>query len=324
MKVLFLGTSSMLHPWYEDVLEEIKGRWPVHLHDPSKPIDDQFKGVDVVIDQGGAHGTRALIDAGLVARVKLWQVLGTGLDHTDVRYFLEKGMPLANTPGPFSAVALAEHALFMMLFFAKKFVESQESIRSKVMCQPMNEELGGKTLGLIGLGASGRELAKRSAVLGMRNMAVDAVEVPEAVQAECRLEFFGGSQQLDHLLAEADYLSLHLPLTSKSRHLIDRQTLSRMKSAAVLINVSRGEIVDEVALLEALKSGKIRGAGLDVFAQEPVNPDHPLLQLPNVIATPHCAGVTYGTSRRRAQAVVQNLERISQGLSPYYQITSVE
>jgi len=106
--------------------------------------------------------------------------------------------------------------------------------------------------------------------------------------------------------------------------MINRSALERMKSTAVVINVARGEIVDDGALADALKAGRIRGAGLDVFPKEPVNPSHPLLQLPNVVATPHVAGVTFGTSRRRAQAVVENLERIDQGLCPLYQVTQVE
>ena len=166
MKVLFLGTSNLLHPWYDDVLKVAAGRWPIPLFDRSQPVAPQFEGLDVVIDQGGNHGTHELIDAACEVGVKLWQVLGTGLDHTDVAYILKKGIPLANTPGQFSSIALAEHALFLMLFFAKKFFESQRSVRNQVLCEPMNEELHGKTLGLLGFGASGRELAMRAKVLG--------------------------------------------------------------------------------------------------------------------------------------------------------------
>ncbi len=135
MKVLFLGTPTMLHPWYDDVLEIAAGRWPIQLFDPGKPLAEQLEGVSVVVDQGGMHGTRELISASREAGVKLWQVLGTGLDHTDVGYILEQGIPLANTPGQFSAIALAEHALFLMLLFAKRMVETQNSIRQQILCQ---------------------------------------------------------------------------------------------------------------------------------------------------------------------------------------------
>jgi len=324
VKVLFLGTSNLLHPWYDDVLKVAAGRWPIPLFDRSQPVAPQFEGLDVVIDQGGNHGTHELIDAACEVGVKLWQVLGTGLDHTDVTYILEKGIPLANTPGQFSSIALAEHALFLMLLFAKKFFDSQSSVRNQVLCEPMNEELHGKTLGLLGFGASGRELATRAKAMGMRIMAIDLVPIPPSVQERHGLAFCGEPGELPRLLAESDYLSVHMPLTTATRHMLDRAALSAMKPNAVVINVARGGIIDEAALVEALQAGRIRGAGLDVFPKEPVNPDHPLLRLPNVVATPHVAGVTFGTSYRRAQAVIANVERVAQGLPLLYQVTSVE
>jgi phosphoglycerate dehydrogenase-like enzyme len=324
VKILFLGTNNLLHPWYDDVLEVAAGRWPIPLFDRSQPVAAQFEGLDVVIDQGGNHGTHELIDAASKAGVKLWQVLGTGLDHTDVAYILKKDIPLANTPGRFSSVALAEHSLFLMLLFAKKFFESQHSVRNQVLCEPMNEELHGKTLGLLGFGASGRELAARAKVFGMRIMAIDVVPIPPSVQEEYGLVFCGKPAELPRLLAESDYLSVHVPLTTTTRHMIGGAALSAMKPTAVIINVARGEIIDEMALAEALQAGHIRGAGLDVFPHEPVDPNHPLLRLPNVVATPHVAGVTFGTSYRRAQAVIANVERVAQGLPLLYQVTSVE
>jgi len=324
VKVLFLGTSNLLHPWYDDVLEVAAGRWPIPLFDRSQPVGPQFEGLDVVIDQGGNHGTHELIDAACKVGVKLWQVLGTGLDHTDVAYILKKGIPLANTPGQFSSIALAEHALLLMLLFAKKFFASQRSVRNQVLCEPMNEELHGKTLGILGFGASGRELAMRANTMGMRIMAIDVVPIPPSVQETYGLVFSGTSAELPRLLAESDYLSVHVPLTRATRHLLDGAALSAMKPSAVVINVARGEVIDEAALVKALQAGRIRGAGLDVFPREPVDPNHPLLRLPNVVATPHVAGVTFGTSYRRAQAVVANVERVAQGLPLLYQVTSVE
>jgi len=324
VKILFLGSSHNLNPWYSDVIDKAAGRWTIELFDRGGNVESQFQGVEVVVDQGGIQGTRTLIDVAAAHGVKLWQVLGTGLDHTDVAYILGKGIPLANTPGPFSAIALAEHAIFLMLLFAKQYGASQSSIRNRILLEPMNEELAGKTLGLLGFGASGRELARRAKVLGLRIVAMDVAPIPEAVLEEYGIAMFGGPEQLDAVLSQSDYLSLHMPLTSKTRHMISHAALAKMKANAVLINVARGEIVDEAALLQALNSGRLRGAGIDVFSKEPVDPQHPLLQLPNVIATPHVAGVTFGTSRRRAAAVVENLERIANRLPPLYQVTTVE
>src|SRR5205807_272862 len=174
-------------------------------------------------------------------------------------------------------------------------------VRSKVFYTPANDELEGKTLGIIGLGASGRELARRAWAMGMRVLAVDVVEISQAVRQECHLEFFGDLSQLNRVLAESDYLSLHIPLTKTTRYLIDRRALGLMKPTAVLINVARGPIVDEAALVEALQAGRIKGAGLDVFEREPLDPEHPLLHMENVITTQHVAGTSTGTSKRRAQ-----------------------
>ena len=323
MKVLYLNVPGMLQPWYDDFRSAVGEGHTVCLYDPAKGMAGQFEGVDVVVDQGGSVGTRALIDAALAARVKLWQVLGTGVDHVDVAYFLEKGLMLANTPGPFSAVALAEHAMFLMLYFAKQFDEHVRNLRAEVFYFPVNEELEGKTLGLVGLGASGQALAARAKAMGMRIAAVDAVDVPRERLDELGVEVFAAPSELELVLTQADYVSLHVPLTSKTRHMIDRQALAAMKPTAVLINVARGEIAEEAALVEALRSGGIRGAGLDVFAEEPLPADHPFMKLPNVIATPHTAGQTYGTSRRRGEACAENVDRIARGLEPLYRITVV-
>lgn len=323
IRVLFVGFKDLAPPCYRDFLEAIGGQCTVSLYDPSRPIADQLDGVRVVVDQGG-WGTHAMVNAAKTAGVDLWQVIGTGLDHLDVKYILEKGIGLANTPGIFSGIALAEHALFFMLCFAKNLHESVDNIRSGVFFHPTNEELQDKTLGLVGFGASARELAKRASALGMRILAMDAVEVPQSVLNEYHVEFLGGPQDLAKVLAEADYVSLHAPLTSKTRHLIDETAFGLMKPTAVLVNVARGRIVDEKALIHALQTGKIRGAGLDTFAHEPLDPSHPLLHMKNVIATPHVAGGTTATLRRRTHAAAQNVFRIAKGLPPLYQVTASE
>ena len=155
-------------------------------------------------------------------------------------------------------------------------------------------------------------------------MAIDAVPAPQTLLDELHVEFFGDPRQLQKLLAEADYVSLHVPLNSKTRHMIDRGALLAMKPTARLINVARGGIVDETALIEALKSGRIKGAGIDTFSQEPPDPAHPLLHMENVVATPHIAGGTRETVRRRTKAAAENVFRVAEGLPPICQITSAE
>ena len=312
MKILYLRAPAGLDGAYPYFVKANEDRFPFEVYDPDRSTAEQFEGVSVVIDPGGAVGTRALIDAALAAGVKLWHVTTNGTDHVDVAYFLEKGLPLANSPGRLSAVPLAEHVIMLILCFAKNLKHN----RADGWQRAMGEELAGKKLGLIGFGASAREVARRAWPLGMRIMAIDVVSFPQAELDEFHVEFQGGPEQLDHVLAEADYLSLHVHLNATTRQMIDRRALELMKSTAVLLNIARGGLVDEAALVEALQQGGIRGAGLDVFEEEPLPADHPLLQLDNVILTPHSSGLTPDTPRRRMEAAVENVERIANGLPP--------
>ena len=258
MKVLYLRAASGLdraYPYFADAIDE---RYQVEIFDPDKPAEGQFEGVEVVVDPGGAVATRPLIDVGQAAGVKLWQVTTNGTDDVDVEYFLETGMVLANSPGPLSAVPLAEHALLMILCFAKNLNQNRADNWERFIC----EEMEGQVLGLIGFGASARELARRAWPLGIRIMATDAVAFPQQELDEFHVEFLGRPDQMDQVVAESDYLSLHLHLNAQTRHLIDRRVFGLMKSSAVLINIARGELVDEEALIEALQQGRIKGAGV--------------------------------------------------------------
>jgi phosphoglycerate dehydrogenase-like enzyme len=319
MKVLYLRASSGLDGAYPDFVKAIEGRFLFEVYDPDRPPAEQFEGVGVVVDPGGAVGTRALIDAALAADVKLWQVTTNGTDHVDVAYFLEQGLPLANSPGRLSAVPLAEHVVMLILCFAKNLDHN----RAAGWQRRIGEELAGKRLGLIGFGASAREVARRAWPLGMRILAIDVVDFPQAELDEFHVEFLGGPEQLDSVLAQADYLSLHVHLNATTRHMIDGRALALMKPTAVLLNVARGELIDEAALVEALQEGWIKGAGLDVFEQEPLPADHPLLQQEDVILTPHSSGYTPDTPRRRMEAAVANVERIAKGQPPGDLVTTL-
>ena len=319
MQVLYLRVPSGLDRAYPDFVKAIDGRFPFEVYDPDRPPAEQFEGVAVVVDPGGAVGTRALIDAALAAGAKLWHVTTNGTDHVDVAYFLEQGLPLANSPGRLSAVPLAEHVLMLILCFAKNLNHNRAAGWQRMI----GEELAGKKLGLIGFGASAREVARRAWPLGMRIMAIDVVDFPQTELDEFHVEFLGGPVQLDSVLSQADYLSLHVHLNAATRHMIDRRALDLMKPTAVLLNVARGELVDEAALVEALQQGWIKAAGLDVFEQEPLPADHPLLQLGNVILTPHSSGYTPQTPRRRMEAAVENVERIAKGLPPGDLVTTL-
>ena len=319
-----MSQPQVLHPLYDEFCGGAPGHYEIELYDPALPAAPQFAGVDVVVEVGGAVSTPELRDLGGESDLLLWQILGTGLDDVDVEGFLRRGVRLANTPGQFSAIALAEHALFLMLLFAKRFPESQASVEQQLLCTPFTEELAGRTLGLVGFGASARELAKRASAFGMRILAYDIAPAPAEVQQELGVECSTDAGALEQIFRESDYVSLHVPLTSATRCLVDAAALELMKPTAVIVNVARGEVVDETALAEALAAGKLYGAGLDVFGTEPIPPDHPLRNVRGVIATPHLAGVTDGTAVRRTRAALANIARVEQGLEPDFVIRARE
>jgi phosphoglycerate dehydrogenase-like enzyme len=315
--VLYIPQRGNEEPWTSDFLASADGRVRVKVFDHDLPVAPQFAGIPIVVDLGG-HGTKEMIDAGAEAGVKLWQVVGTGLDHSEVAHIHASGIPLANTPGQFSAVALAEHALLLILFILRRMREAELNARAGVMYRPVTDEAGDQVVCIVGLGASGRELAKRANALGMHVLAVDTAPVPEADRNACGVSEFGGLDVLDAMLARADFVSVHVPLSDATRHLIDGRRLALMKPTASLINVARGQIVDEDALVHALTTGVIGGAGIDVFGEEPLSPQNPLLWLENVVATPHMAGATRGTSRRRCNAAVENVLRVLRGEPALY------
>ena len=314
MRCLFLSLPDLLDPWFADVREAVGDRAELVLYDPARPFSEQVAGARAVIDLGGSVSTRAMIDAAADAGVELIQVHGTGLDHVDVAYMLSRGLRVAHCSGVHSAPALAEHALCLLLAVARHLPQSRANLEGGRLSHPMSDELDGKILLLVGFGASARELAPRARALGLRVFAIDKFEPDADALERLGVERFGGTGALDDLLPEAAFVSLHVPLTEETTALIDRRRLALMHERAVLINVARGGLVDEDALVDALAAGRLAGAGLDAFTVEPLPADHPLLRLPNVVLTPHTAGVTSGTSRRRGAASAENLVRLEAGI----------
>lgn len=317
-KVLFLPNPKLREPWQNDVVAAVGLRHDLRIFDYDAPLQPQFDGVDVVIDFGGAMGTRPMADE--AQSVKLWQILGTGFDHFDLAYWQKKKIPVANCPGEFTAIPLAECAILYMLLLARQWSQSQHNLQSGSLCVPCGKELSGRYLALVGFGSSARELVRRARAFGMRILAIDIHDISPTEQQEFGLEFAGKPADLGELLSRGDYISLHLHLNEETRHIIGRPQFGLMKPTSCLINVARGGLVDEKELYLALAEGRIAGAGLDVFSDEPVDPDNPLLKLPNVVATPHIAGVTDETSQRRAACAAQNIDRVSQGLEFLYRI----
>jgi phosphoglycerate dehydrogenase-like enzyme len=315
--VLFVRATmaASLHPWMDDFIDALAGACEVVLFDPAAPVREQFEGVPVVVDLGG-FAPHELIDAGRDAGVELWQVLGYGLDHIDVDYVHASGMTLAHTPGACTEVALAEHVFHLMLTVTRQYRESRRVLASAQYGGPFSDELDGKTLGIIGFGASGRAVARRAVAFGMRVLALDAIPLAAGDPDSGACEYLGDLDSLDELLCASDFVSLHLPLTEETRHVLDSRAIAQMKSTAVVLNVARGALIDTAALVDALAAGALRGAGLDVFEDEPLPPDHPLVALEGVFVTPHVAGLTWETSQRRGRFAAANVLRVLSGDDP--------
>jgi D-3-phosphoglycerate dehydrogenase len=296
------------------VVEAIGTSHDLLVFDREAPLGPQFQHADVVIDSGGSVGTRAMLDA--APRVRLWQIMGSGYEHFDVDYWRARGVMVANCPGAASAPALAERALLFTLMLAQRYQEAAANLQQRMMYRPVAEELQGKLLGLIGFGASGIAFARLARALGMRLAAVDIRVISDEEAAERGLEWRGTPEDIDALLPMVDVLSVHLHLDAQTCGIIDDRRLRLLKPSAFLINVARGPLVDETALTAALEGGRLAGAGLDVFAAEPPELDSPLLRLPNVVATPHTAGNSDGTLRRRAIFCAENVDRVAAGLEP--------
>ena len=252
-----------------------------------------------------------VIEAG--ERLKLIQKFGIGVDKIDLGAAGRRGVPVAIAAGV-NAVAVAETAIALMLAVYKRICVADRSVRAgqwlKWELRTGCYELWQKTVGLVGGGAIGRALAKRlTHGFECRVLYYDVRRL--APEAETSLGVCYAP--LDDLLRDSDIVSLHIPLTPETRGLINARTLASMKPTAVVINTSRGGVVDEPALIEALSTGVIAGAGLDVFAKEPLEPGNPLLALDNVVLTPHNGGGTVDTMKRIVGHAFENMLLVERG-----------
>lgn len=301
--------------WHCDVIEALEGRLDYAVYDSSQPVAEQFSGVRAVIDLGG-RATPELFSEVAAAGVEFVQTQTNGLDHIPIDHIRSLGIRLAHCPGELSAVALAQNAMMFILMLAGRYRQGMEVFNAGQVYSPSGIEIVGMKLGIVGLGASGIELARRAKPFGLEIMAVDVRSIEPEILDEIEPVFIGTPDDLDKVVAESDFLSLHLHLNEETHHTMDARRIGLMKSTAFAINVCRGALWDEETLYTALMEGRIAGAGLDVFANEP--PDHtlPVYQLPTVVVTPHIAGSTDGTSRKRAQFAADNVDRFLKGEEP--------
>lgn len=230
-------------------------------------------------------------------RMRLLSIWGTGTDNIDLAAAAGHGVTVTNTPGV-SAFSMAEHCLALMLAVARQIPRIDAQVRQGAWPRGFVAQMYGKTLGVIGLGAIGRRFAELGAGIGMRVVAWTMHPNPA-------LGF--KLVELDELLRTSDVLSLQLRLSDQTRGFLGPRELGLLKPTAILINTARGPLVDEAALVEALASRRIAGAGLDVFDVEPLPPGHPLTKLDNVVLTPHSGGVTPEALEAGLQLAVDNI-----------------
>ncbi|MEN2984615.1 MAG: phosphoglycerate dehydrogenase [Dictyoglomaceae bacterium] len=252
--------------------------------------------------------TKDIIEEG--KNLKVIGRAGVGVDNIDVEYATRKGILVINAPEG-NTISAAEHTFALILSLSRKIPQAFYSLKSGKWDRKsfIGYELYGKTLGLVGLGRIGSEVAKRARAFKMKVVAYDPyISMERAKELEVEL-----LNNLDELLRISDYVSLHLPLNSETENLIGERELSLMKPSAYLINCARGKLVDEKALYNALRERKIAGCALDVFSKEPIEPDNPLLTLDNVVLTPHLGASTQEAQEKVALIVAEEIIRYFKG-----------
>ena len=298
---------------YVDMPEDLEKRLTQHCQvtrfsslDPDQ--SDDFR--SILADTEGLIGVSQEVGAELLhcaPRLRVASTISVGYDHFDVAELTRRGVMLMHTPDVLTETT-ADMVFTLILCAARRAAELHMMVRkgdwrAAVGPEHFGTDVHGKTLGIIGLGRIGEAVARRAYHGFSMNILYHNRSVNRAAEAELEARFC----DLDELLKQSDFVCLMLPLSDQTRKLIGREELSKMKSDAFLINGGRGPVVDEQALIEALDSGTIRGAGLDVYEQEPLPSNSPLLKLANVVTLPHIGSATHETRYAMAELAVENL-----------------
>jgi glyoxylate reductase len=278
--------------------------WPEYAPPPKETIIKKVANVDALVSLLSDEIDAEVFNA--APKLKIVSQIAVGFDNIDLKEATNRGIYVTNTPEVLTDTT-ADFAWALLMALARRVVEADKYVRTgqwKVAWHPgmlQGRDVYGATIGIIGAGRIGFGVAQRATGFKMKILFYDIIPRPE-------IEEFGAKRvDLDTLLRESDFVSVHVPLMKETVHLINKERLKLMKKTAYIINNSRGPVVDEKALYDALKEGKIAGAGLDVFEQEPLRIDSPLLRLDNVILAPHISSSSYETRSRMAEMVAENL-----------------
>jgi len=254
--------------------------------------------------------------------LRLIQLLSAGYDRADLKAMNKHKVPMCNNGGA-NSVAVSEHAMLLMLSVSRRLITQHTNVtagRWHGNSPPTVHEVRNKVLGIVGLGTIGKKVARLARAFGMTVHYYDIARLKEEEEDALGVRF----RLLPEILRGSDILSLHVPLNSSTHHLIGAQELAMMKPSAIIVNTSRGPVIDEKAMTAALSSNKLFGAGLDVFDEEPTPPDNPLLKLDNVILTAHLAGPTWESNITRLRNGFDNVQRVARGEAPLWVVPEME
>ncbi len=304
MKVL---VAAPLHEKGMEILKKAGFEVVFEKYPSEERLIELVKDVDAIIVRSKPKVTRKVIEA--APKLKVIGRAGVGLDNIDLEAARERGIKVVNSPES-STRSVAELAFGLLFAVARKIALADRKMREGVWVkeQAMGIELEGKTLGVVGFGRIGYQVARIANAFGMNVLLYDPVPNEERAR-----EVGGKFVDLETLLRESDVVTLHVPLIDATYHLINEERLKLMKPTAILINAARGEVVDTNALVKALKEGWIAGAGLDVFEEEPLPADHPLTKLDNVVLTPHIGASTVEAQTRAGIQIAEQVVKALKG-----------
>lgn len=307
--VLYLSHAP--EPVYEIIRAQVPGGYRL-LTLTSNSDDERIQKISQaeVVIVASYPLTRQMIEAARLLRLVHHQ--GVGYEDTVAwSALVERGIALALTPSG-TTTGVAEHAILLMLAVLRRLPFADSELRAGRWhinsLRPVSRELAGMTVGYVGMGRIAQAVAERLRVFDTRGLYFDKMQLASGREALLNVR----ACEMDEVLSKSDIVSLHVPATAETRHMINAETIARMKPGAFLINTARGSLVDEAALHDALSQGRLAGAGLDVFEREPPL-DSPLLSLPNVVVTPHISAGTRDAMAQKMQAVFANVERFFRG-----------
>jgi phosphoglycerate dehydrogenase-like enzyme len=306
-----LAVLDTFHPQIKSAIEAaIPSDWTVRFVEENSLAARAtlIRDADIVFVMAAPMPKELLAEA---QRLRFIQKLGAGLDRIDLDFCRERGIGVARLHAG-NSIPVAEHTILLMLATYRQLPQLDRRTRtgawSKEEARGTHRSLQHKTVGLVGFGAIGKEVAKRLRAFGVKILYYDPIRAPADVEQNLGVTF----SDIDALVREADIVSLHLPLLPQTTNIIDAKRIAAMKPNAVLINCARGGLVDETALAEALKAGRLLGAGIDAFSQEPPI-GNPLLDLDNTVVTPHLAGATLDNFANVVARSVKNAKAVLRG-----------